>query len=191
MESWLRRIASPEQVELARGEHLFRQGDAVTHLFIVRRGRVRLERSSEDGNPVVLQLALEPEMVAEASLFSDRYHCAAVAAGSAAVLRFARAPVLETLARDPGMAREVLALYARRIQRLRALLEVRNIRSAQDRILAWLRLEADEAGRIQVRSSLKDMAWQLGLAHETFYRALRELESRGHIAREAGALCMI
>ena len=65
--------------ELAAGQALFRQGDAVTAIFAVERGRLRLIRHTVDERKVVLHTARAGELLAEAALFSDSYHCDAIA----------------------------------------------------------------------------------------------------------------
>jgi len=77
-----------------------------------------------------------------------------------------------------------MALFARQIRDLRGLIEIRNIRSASDRILAYLNSMADSDGKAEISYSVRDMAYKLGLAHETAYRALRQLEQGGRLRRE-------
>lgn len=83
---------------LARGEALFRQGDAKTGVFEVTLGRLRLERRTFDGRLVVLHTARAGELFAEASLFADAYHCDAVAITDAVVDVYDKAALLADLA---------------------------------------------------------------------------------------------
>jgi len=164
---------------------LFHQGAAVENIYVVNRGRIKLIRNTEDGSPVVLQLAMAGDMLAEASLFFDTYHCAAMVDSSVAELSiFDRHELLSALQASPTAAMKILELFAHRIRKLRALLEIRNIRSARQRIHAWLRFEANNEYEIVLKMSYKDVAYQLGLAHETFYRALKQLEQDGRIIRK-------
>ena len=65
--------------EVRAGATLFRQGDAVTAIFEVETGRLRLVRHAIDGHPIVLHTARAGELFAEAALFAKAYHCDAVA----------------------------------------------------------------------------------------------------------------
>ena len=66
-----------------------------------------------------------------------------------------------------------MAILAHEIMNLRTRLEQRNIRSARDRVRHFLALNAGTDGRtVLLRGTLKDLAAELGLAHEAFYRAL-------------------
>ena len=61
-------------------ETLFRTGSEVRELFVVLGGEVRLLRHTEVGQVLILQRATAGSLLAEASLFSPRYHCDGVAA---------------------------------------------------------------------------------------------------------------
>jgi len=184
-ENTFTRLVSGETRLIRKGEILFHQDDAVVSVYVVRRGRIKLIRNTEDGNPVVLQLAMAGDVIAEASLFSDLYHCSAITDSPTAELScFDRHGLLTALKQDSGAAMNIMKLFAHRIHKLRALLEIRNIRSARQRIYAWLQLEANSGHEIALKMAYKDMAYQLGLAHETFYRSLKQLEEDGRLIRK-------
>ncbi len=183
METALARLAAARRRTVRRGQILFHPGDAVESIYVLRRGRIKLVRNTEDGNTAVLQVACAGDLLAEASMFSRTYHCmAAVDTRTAELACFDRGALLAALSESPAAALEVMELFALRIRRLRALLEIRNIRSAKGRILAFLQQESS-GGEVPLESSLKDMARQLGLAHETFYRELKKLEDEREIVR--------
>lgn len=67
---------------------------------------------------------------------------------------------------------------------LRTRLELRNIRSARERVQTYLALNARADGRtIALKGTVKDLAAELGLTHEALYRTLSKLEAEGTIAR--------
>ena len=77
-----------------------------------------------------------------------------------------------------------MAILARQIMSLRTRLEQRNIRSATDRVRHFLALNTGPDGRtVLLRGTLKDLAAELGLAHEALYRALADLAAAGEIKR--------
>lgn len=63
---------------LQRGEVLFRKDDTAIGLYAVEEGHVRLCRVDANGREITLHTAGPGDLVAEASLFSPRYHCDAV-----------------------------------------------------------------------------------------------------------------
>jgi CRP-like cAMP-binding protein len=101
------------------------------------------------------------------------------------VIGFPRAAVLRLMEEDAKFARDFCQILAHQVQGLRAKVELRGIRSAEDRILAALSLRlGDDEDRVDIVGTWKDFAHDLGLTHEALYRALRRLEDDGRIRRE-------
>src|SRR5205823_2997648 len=124
----------------------------------------------------------------EAALFSDIYHCNAVAGAKSRVRMYPKHDLLEALEREPSLALKYVASLSREVQRLRTDLELHSIRSSRERILRFLQLHAGPDSEYAVQGSLKELATNLGLAHETFYRELARLESAKLIARRRGSI---
>lgn len=169
---------------LAKGEALFRQGDPTRALYVVKTGRVALVRHSPDGRRLVLFSAGSGESFAEAALFADVYHCDAVAEMRSEVLEIPKGALRDALRRDAGLAERLLARLARQVQDLRQRLELRNIRSARERVWQRLLLTAGlGGGAVMFERPLKEIAAEIGLTHEAFYRALADLARQGRIRR--------
>ena len=184
--SWLSFDSSP--ISLNKSDCLFDQGAPVRHMHLIVYGRVKLIRHPIDGEDVVLHVATAGEMIAEASLFSEFYHCRAIADKPSEIQHIDRDQALKLILSDTQTSHNVMRLFAQQIRDLRRLHELRNIRSAPKRVLTYLTTLAEPTGYIQLDITLRDMAYKLGLAHETLYRALRELETKGLLERpSAGA----
>lgn len=154
-------------VILAPGEALFRQGAPARFLFHVRSGRVRLVRHTAEGHSMTLHVANAGELFAEGALFSDVYHCDAIADISSEVLYLDKARLHKTMQVDATLAMLFLERTTQQLHRARALAELRNIRSAQDRTLQHLRLSLPpHASSIQFDRPLTQIASELGLTHE-------------------------
>ncbi|MBI5556111.1 MAG: Crp/Fnr family transcriptional regulator [Deltaproteobacteria bacterium] len=175
---------------LGQGEFLFRQGDPSSSLYTVLAGGVRLVRYTLEGNAVVMHTARPGDSLAEASLFSEIYHCDAEAVLPSIVACYDKGKILAMLREHPEKSLTCIALFARQVRSLRALLEVRSIRSARDRVLHYLLLQADPVTMEMSipAGSLKAMALKLAMAHETLYRTLANLESEGKINRNASII---
>jgi len=180
-----------ERRSLARNEVLFRQGDKVTAIYFVEAGRLRLERRTFDGRLLVLGTTPAGEFFVEAALFSDTYHCDAAATEPSQVRVYPKTAVLNALRADPASAMSFLALMARQVMGLRQRLELMKVRSAQERVMLYLDLNAGPDGRtVNLRSQLQDIASELGLTREALYRTLAGLERAGAIER-AGARILL
>jgi CRP-like cAMP-binding protein len=170
--------------QLEADEVLFRQQDAASAIFEVEHGRLRLIRDTIDSHTITLHTARAGELLAEAALFADAYHCDAVAAVPSRVRVYPKRRLLAAFRGDPVLAEQFMAVLAHQIHALRSRLEERNIRSARERVLHHLALAAGGDGRsVQVDGTLMDLATEIGLSHEVLYRTLATLEKDGTITR--------
>lgn len=177
---------------LAAGETLFAAGDETRGFFGVREGRVRLVRFGADGRETTLFMARPGERFAEASLFAERYYCDAIAVSDAVVACYPKAACLAQLSDEASARLDLMADLARQVMTLRARLTLRDIRSARERVLAFLVAEAGGDGRtVAFDVPLREIANAIGLTPEVLYRTLARLETEGAIAREPGRIVLI
>jgi CRP-like cAMP-binding protein len=194
VKNWLPSAARTAAVDrkLKSGEALFHLGDKTAGLYEVLSGRVRLARVDRAGREVVLYVAGAGDTLAEASLFASAYHCDAIANSDALVRLYPKAVVLASFAKDPKAEQAFTAALARQVMNLRARLELRNIRSARERLRHFFAVNADADGRtIVLRGTVKDLAAELGLTHEALYRTLAALERAGEIKRARGKITLL
>ena len=169
------------------GATIFRQGDRASAVFVVESGRVRLTRVLADGSPLTLYVAETGESFAEASLSADHYHCDAIAETDAVVLALPKGDLLSALAVDSAECLALALALAAQVRDLRARLELRNIRSATARVLAWLRLHSSgNPPSVPMHRSWTQVADELGLTREAMYRALAKLVRQKQISRSPG-----
>ena len=91
---------------------------------------------------------------------------------------------MEVMRTDPALAEAFMARLAWQLQELRARMELRNIRSARDRVLQYLRLRAGTHGRrIAIEGQLQDIATEIGMTREALYRTLAPLEAERLLTR--------
>ncbi len=171
----------PQRLET--NQYLFFQGDTAQAVYIVISGRVRLLRHLSSGVEVSVHTALAGETLAEAALFSEVYHCDAVAAENSVVLAYSKTALWDALGNPPSLILALLENFASQIHTLRSQIELRNIRSANERVLRMLQLKARNDGVVAFDRPLKDIAQELGLTHEAFYRSLTALAADGKIMR--------
>ena len=177
---------------IARESALFRRDEEVDRMNRIESGRIRLERRTFDGRLLILHVSGPGELVAEGSLFADRYHCDATAIEDSVVSQCARKDLLRAMAETPAVGIHFGRLVARQLQTVRLRLELRNVRSAEERILLYLAASADpDSRRLELTCPLQDVAAEIGLTREALYRALSRLEAGGAIRREAGAVTVL
>lgn len=160
---------------LAAGEALFRSGDPVRFLYRVETGAVNLVRPLTHGAELVLQRARAGALLAEASLFAERYHCDAVAGTDARIRGVARARVAEALDRDPALALSLARDLALKVQNARARAEIVSLRTVAARLDGWL---AVQAGGLPGRGRWRELAGEIGVTPEALYRELAARRKR-------------
>lgn len=177
--------------ELAANETLFATGDATRGFFTVRKGQIRLVRFGAGGRETVLFVARPGERFAEASLFAGTYHCDAQAVTESTVACFPKTEALAMLQNDADARLELTAELARQVMELRSALTLRDIRSARERLLAYLVAQAGADGRtVVIKGLLKDLAATIGLTPEVLYRTLAQLEAERAIQRGEGTITL-
>jgi CRP-like cAMP-binding protein len=127
------------------------------------------------------------ELVAEGSLFSDHYHCDAVAETRTLIEIEDRSAFLERLASDAESALAFCRWLSLQLQRARRLLEIRNIRPVRERLLRYLEVRGEPGGPPEHRP-VRLLAAELGIAPETLYRLLADLEAEGEISRRGRSI---
>lgn len=179
------RLGSSVRVRaLAGDESLFRRGDPALNMFGLLSGAARLTRDTAEGARIVVHRAQPGSLFAEASLFSDVYHCDGEAQAGSQVAVFPKTAVRDLMQRDPDFAFGFCHRLAGQVQYLRTHVELRAIRSAENRVLAALSLRLDgDARSVTLGTTWKTFAQEIGLTHEALYRALKQLEQAGRIRR--------
>jgi CRP-like cAMP-binding protein len=170
-------------LSLKKGDMLFLQNDEIINMYFIEEGRLKLQRDTLEGFTTIQHFALKGEVIAEASLFSQNYHCSAIADTSTQICYLKKIDLLNYLEKNSTATKKLLVLYSYQIKSLRAINEIKNIRSAKERTLAFLRNEMNAHREIKLSFSLKDVAYRIGLSHEAFYRTLKDLEKTKQIIR--------
>lgn len=182
---------------LSNEQALFRQGELASAIFMVETERVKLVRYLNSGTEVCLHVARAGESFAESALFSETYHCDAIAEIPSCIAVYPKQVVLQLLESRPEFALNFTARLTKQIQSLRTQLELRDIHSARDRTLQYLilltepRQPTPKQPTIMFDRPLKDVASDIGLTHEAFYRALAQLEQEGYIKRNRRQITLL
>jgi CRP/FNR family transcriptional regulator, dissimilatory nitrate respiration regulator len=130
------------------------------------------------------------EFFVEAALFAEIFHCDAIATETSRVRIYPKAAVLKALNTDPSSALPFLKLMAHQVIEARQRLELMKIRSAKDRVMLYLDLHAGPEGSVRLKSELQDIASELGITREAFYRTLASLEHVGAIERSGARIVL-
>ncbi len=150
------------------GATLFRTGDPVTHMFLVRLGSAALVRTLPSGDQAYLKRATDNEVLAEASAYAETYHCDCLALTQCTIAAMPRAAFRNALRSNVDLAEEWAAHLARAVQATRMRSEIRSLRTVSDRLDAWLA----ECGPMPEKGQWQSVARELSVSPEALYREL-------------------
>lgn len=201
-EAFLRQVPmfsalSPEQLEvmvrngreirLAAGHVLFQQGDEANRFFLLRTGRIKLFRLSEEGQEKVIEIIGPGLTFAEAVMFMDqkRYPVNAEAIGDCRLVAFENGQYMEILRQSPEICFALLANMSRWLHRQVMEIDRLTLQSAMLRLCGYLlQLSPPGARReavIQLPVPKRVIASRLSVQPETFSRLLQTLVKDGLI----------
>lgn len=174
---------------MARGTHLFRNGDPFDSIYVVRSGAVKSTMVTADGEEHVLNLYLSGEVVGLNAIDHASYPTSAVALDTTAVCEIPYQR-LEQLGREiPGLNQALVKLISRELLIEQEMALAMAKRTAEERVvIALVRLavrtggEAGLARRFRLPTSRRDLSNYLGLAPETVSRLFKRLEAQDVIA---------
>ena len=183
--------------DFARGEMLFFEGDAVTHLFLLTSGSVKITKLGSGGEEVILRLAVPGDVLGAMNLFSSETHCT-----TAQVFRACQALVWnarefrDLVERFPVLRQNMMAILDEHLRELEdRFREVATNRVGPRVALQLLRLlkkigQPVNAG-VELGLSREDVAQMTGTTLFTISRLFSEWEVRGVVRprRNAAAIC--
>lgn len=162
------------ELAFAAGAPVFHIGDAVRLVHFVREGTIHLVRHQQDGSILVLQRAGSDSILAEASIYSARYHCDARAETWAVTHK----TLLRQLSESPGLERALASHLAHEVQRARLHAEILSIKTVAARLNAWCAWH----GALPSKGHWVNIANEIGVSPEALYREMadRRRKTRRH-----------
>ncbi|MGF1569197.1 MAG: Crp/Fnr family transcriptional regulator [Nodosilinea sp.] len=173
---------------LSPGQILVQQGEPAEYLFWVDTGQIRLASFLQQ-QMITYYFAEAGELFEESALHHDTYGCTAIAETAASVIAIPRAAFADALRRSPELTERYLVSLTHRFQSIKALLELRGIYSARDRLLHYL-MQRRRPGQttVTVNKPMKVIASELALTPESLSRTLSSLQAEGLISRKKRAI---
>jgi CRP-like cAMP-binding protein len=169
-------------VRLTAGEMVFHRHDPVRGLFVVEEGLAHLVRYQLGGAATVMQRAGPGDLLAEASLFAEHYHCDAVAMAETKLRRFAIRDMQRAMREQPSFAQAYAKHLAHEMHRMRVRAEILAMRTVRARLDAWLSLQD-----LPPKGAWGILADDIGVSREALYRELARRSISRARKQRAGA----
>lgn len=169
------------ECKFAAGSTVFAQGDRIRLVHFVRAGSIHLVRRQEDGASLILQRAHVGSILAEASVYSDRYHCDARAEVDSSTWALARKDLRQRLEESSDGFRVWASYLAHEVQRARLHAEILSLKTVKARLGAWIAW----SGELPEKGRWRSVADEIGVSPEALYREIAKAGHTGGKANEA------
>lgn len=164
------------------GDTIFRSGSAVRQVFLVRSGRTALVRPLPSGKHAILQSATTGQIIAEASVYAQHYHCDCTAVEPTELARLPLRSFLDKLRSDARLSEAWASYLAKGVQQARMRAEIRSLNTVAERLDAWI----GEYGEIPEKGQWQRLADELSVSREALYRELARRRPASNRSLESG-----
>ena len=137
-------------------------------IFLIETGAALLIRHHPNGSAIVLQRATPGTILAEASLFTTKYHCDAVAASPVLARLVSRTAMQHLFFTNPEFAEAWVTHLADEVRGARLRAEILTLKTVAERLEAWI---ADH-GSLPHKGGWKSLAQEIGTSPEALYREI-------------------
>lgn len=170
-----------------RGELVALQGDRVSHLYMLIKGRVKTEIIPDSGLPLLVEKIKAPYPLAAAFLFADdnRFPVEVTAVENCELILISKAEVERQMSRCPEFAQGFMAFIANRTRFLSERLKIFSQKGIKAK-LAFYILNRSDNGSFDLGQSITSLAEYFGVERPSLSRCISELVRQGTISYEAG-----
>jgi CRP/FNR family transcriptional regulator len=187
------------EVQFARGDRLFDEGDAGDRLYVILDGKIKLTRAAADGRENLLSVLGPGEMFGELSLFDPRPRTAsAVAVTDTRLAALAHDSLRTWLTGRPDVGMHLLRALAQRLRRANDVMADLVFTDVPGRVAKALLDLADRFGEqepegLQVHHDLtqEELAQLVGASRETVNKALADFAARGWLQLSAKSVLIL
>jgi len=190
-EEQVRRVtANAATVQLAEGDHLFRQQQPAHYFFLLKTGAIKLYRLSPSGEEKVIELIREGQTFAEAVMFmqGSAYPVNAQALVDSQLVRIEMNAFRRLLEHSPQTCLKILGHMSQRLHGAVQEIDQLTLQNAKMRVIQFLLrelpIDASSPTTLQWRTPKAVLASRLSVRPETFSRILKQLSQQGIIKVE-------
>jgi CRP/FNR family transcriptional regulator, cyclic AMP receptor protein len=184
---------SLQEIRVAKGQELFREGEPGDHLYLILDGKVKLGHGSPDGRESLMAILGPGEMFGELSLFDPGLRTStATALTEANVLALGNEQLMPLLEGRPEVAAALLQALARRLRRTNEAMADLVFSDVPGRVAKALMELGEKFGTLTPEGLLvthdmtqEELAQLVGASRETVNKALAEFGHRGWIKLES------
>lgn len=175
-------VEAGRDLEMRRGDLLFREGDDPDELFVVVSGRIAIANKSIDGRESMVALMEEGDLFGEMGLFDGRGRSAeARALETSVVTAVPYGPVRNLYENDPALLWRVVAMLAGRLRTMDAALADSVFLDVTGRTAKRLLDLAGEDDEFSLPITQEELAGMVGASRERVNKAIASFIRLGWI----------
>jgi CRP/FNR family transcriptional regulator len=188
--SLLGRVVKRKQV-FKRGEVLYRMGQPLDNIYVIRGGSVKTCVGTEEGQVQVMGFHTAGELLGLNALGTRQHNSEARAMGTTSVCEVSVERFEELARKDPAIQYEIFKIMSAEIRHSQELLLLLGKHTAEERLAAFLLGLSQQFSKrncsatdFYLAMSRSDIGNYLGIAEETVCRIFSRLEDDGLIRSE-------
>ena len=181
------------------GDTIFQQGDPAGTMFLIKGGRVRLDKITEDGAAIFLDIRKAGDFIGEYML-SEResiFPVSATCMEKTLICGFTQ-EIFDGMIRDyPNIGLEVIKRLSEQVSSLTSRVGSMSLGSLEERLYSVLNAVAREHGRespegyvIQFPLTHEDLGFLVGAHRVSITRAMKELKQSGRIVSQGKTMLL-
>jgi CRP/FNR family transcriptional regulator len=176
------------RLEIARGEHLFFEGDEGSALFVLEEGSVRLYKLAEDGQETTVRLIDPFEAFAEVAFFDEgRYPVSAIATKYSVAWAIS-GTTFQAIMEDRAFRHEFISTIIGRLRYLSQRIHYLTAYDVEQRFFRFLYEQCGAVDTCTVEIPKKEIAAAIGTVPETLSRLILRLRDKGDIVWKGSAI---
>lgn len=169
-------ICVPRKVR--KRDILFHESDRGHAMFLCAMGSIRLSKTTDEGQEVVIRVIGQHEVFAEVILFEEeRYPVTATALADSIVLQIPKTEIHRLLAQE-AFRNDFIRMLMKKQRYLANQIHLLTSADVEERFFHFLREQYGEQTEIQVAISKKDVAAAIGTTPETLSRLIQRLKKQ-------------
>ncbi len=174
------------QATRARGSTLFRVGEKVDSVLIIRKGRIKLCKYDADGNEYILDIIHDGDAIWE-NLFLENavFPYSAICLSNVALCEIKKSEFMQLIADRPSIAMNLISLLSLRLKDSNEKALLLSIRDPKVRLAGFLLDRDIRCVGPEIKLKLEDIAASIGLRPETVSRNLSLFE-KAHLIKRLG-----
>jgi CRP-like cAMP-binding protein len=175
----------------AKGETIYRRGDAGDTMMVILSGRLKITNVSAEAREVILNFLGPGDVNGEIAVLDGRERTAnAVALEETQALVLYRRDLIPVLSADPGSLLEIISILCDKLRATSQIVEDASLQMPGRTAAGLLRLAAQHGRKtargvsIDLKLSQRDLGSYVGLSRENTSRQLKDLREAGLVLVE-------